>query len=118
MGDIPIGCLNGRMNFQVRVYSYTFFKIFKKTFSPFILGSIKSYKWLHLIAIFPFFISPFILVAASVLKAVLRYGKKQFVVDETRRDTYKQPVASGNEPPVLATVEEFNQLIAVGTYFI
>ncbi|KAF7829476.1 Bromodomain and PHD finger-containing protein 3 [Senna tora] len=53
---------------------------------------------------------------ASVLKAVLRYGKKQFMVDETRRDTYyKPPVASGNEPPMLDTVEEeFKQLIAVG----
>ncbi|XP_054799644.1 uncharacterized protein LOC129304044 isoform X2 [Prosopis cineraria] len=51
---------------------------------------------------------------ASVLKAVLRYGKKQFMVDETKRDTYKHPVATENDPPVLATIEEFKQLIAVG----
>ncbi|TKY75332.1 Bromodomain and PHD finger-containing protein 3 [Spatholobus suberectus] len=52
---------------------------------------------------------------ASVVKAVLRYGKKQFVVDETRRDTYKNPTTLGNERPVLTTVEdEFKQLLAVG----
>ncbi|KAI9113206.1 hypothetical protein K1719_015731 [Acacia pycnantha] len=51
---------------------------------------------------------------ASVLKAVVKYGKKQFMVDETRRDTYKHPVATENESPVLATIEEeFKQLIAV-----
>lgn len=73
------------------------------------------------ITIFPFlFVFPFILFAASVLKAVLRYGKKQYMVDETRRDSYyNNPVASGNEPPVLATVDgEFKQLIAVRTYAI
>ncbi|KAG5047933.1 hypothetical protein JHK85_009036 [Glycine max] len=54
---------------------------------------------------------------ASVVKAVLRYGKKQFVVDETRRDTYKNPVTLGNERPVLSTVEdEFKQLLAVGVH--
>ncbi|XP_061372797.1 uncharacterized protein LOC133315232 [Gastrolobium bilobum] len=55
---------------------------------------------------------------ASVVKAVLRYGKKQFMVDETRRDTYKNPVAVGNKPPpVLAAVEdEFKQLLAVGLH--
>lgn len=54
------------------------------------------------------------LFAASVVKAVLRYGKKQFVVDETRRDTYKNPVTLGNERPMLSTVEdEFKQLLAV-----
>ncbi|KAE9609469.1 hypothetical protein Lal_00020660 [Lupinus albus] len=54
---------------------------------------------------------------ASVLKAVLRYGKKQSVVDETRRDTYNHPVALGNEPPLVATVEnEFKQLLAVGLH--
>ncbi|XLU73880.1 hypothetical protein S245_032933 [Arachis hypogaea] len=38
------------------------------------------------------------LLIASVLKAVLRYRKKQFAVDETRRDTYNCPVPSRNEP--------------------
>lgn len=37
------------------------------------------------------------------------------MVDETRRDTYKLPVALGNERPLVATVEdEFKQLLAVG----
>ena len=49
------------------------------------------------------------LFAASVVKAVLRYGKKQFVVDETRRDNYKNPVTLGNERPVLSTVFIFVQ---------
>lgn len=41
------------------------------------------------------------------------------MVDETRRDTYKHPVATENESPVLARIEEeFKQLIAVRTYFI
>ncbi|KAI4352691.1 hypothetical protein L6164_006915 [Bauhinia variegata] len=54
---------------------------------------------------------------ASVLKAVLRYGKKQLMVDETRRDTYIYPVASGNEPPASIPVdEEFKQLLAVGLH--
>lgn len=58
------------------------------------------------------------MLAASVLKAVLRYGKKQYTVDETRRDTYKNPVASGNEPPVLATFEDnVKQLLAVRNSF-
>ncbi|OIV96257.1 hypothetical protein TanjilG_05097 [Lupinus angustifolius] len=54
---------------------------------------------------------------ASVLKAVLRYGKKQSVVDETRRDTYNHLVTLRNEPPLVATVEnEFKQLLAVGLH--
>ncbi|KAK7409864.1 hypothetical protein VNO78_00232 [Psophocarpus tetragonolobus] len=54
---------------------------------------------------------------ASVVKAVLRCGKKQFAVDETRRDTYRNPVNLGNERPVLTTVEdEFKQLLAVGVH--
>ncbi|KAE9586673.1 putative chromatin remodeler Bromodomain family [Lupinus albus] len=54
---------------------------------------------------------------ASVLKAVLRYGKKQSEVDETRRDTYNHPVALRNEPPLVATVEdELKQLLAVGLH--
>ncbi|XP_045806327.1 uncharacterized protein LOC123899279 isoform X2 [Trifolium pratense] len=54
---------------------------------------------------------------ASVLKAVSRYGKKQFTVDETRRDTYRNPVAVGNETPVLTAFEDnFKQLLAVGLH--
>ncbi|KAL2521856.1 Uncharacterized protein Fot_25779 [Forsythia ovata] len=41
---------------------------------------------------------------ASTLKADMKYRKKQFTVDENRRDTYKQfhPLSSGNEPPVFS----------------
>lgn len=54
---------------------------------------------------------------ASVLKAVLRYGKKQYTVDETRRDTYRNPVAVGKEPPVLTAFEDNSkQLLAVGLH--
>ncbi|KAJ7966979.1 Bromodomain-containing protein [Quillaja saponaria] len=54
---------------------------------------------------------------ASVLKAVLKYGNKQFGIDETRRDTYKHPLTNGHAPPVLATVEgEVKQLMAVGLH--
>ncbi|KAL5073776.1 hypothetical protein RYX36_012760 [Vicia faba] len=53
----------------------------------------------------------------SVVKAVLRYGKKQFTVDETRRDTYRNPVPVGNEPPVLTAFEDnFKQLLSVGLH--
>ncbi|KAL2545827.1 Bromodomain-containing protein 7/9 [Forsythia ovata] len=36
--------------------------------------------------------------------ADMKYGKKQFTVDENMRDTYKQfhPLSSGNEPPVFS----------------
>ncbi|KAI5402650.1 uncharacterized protein LOC127087693 isoform X2 [Lathyrus oleraceus] len=54
---------------------------------------------------------------ASVVKAVLRYGKKQFTVDETRRDTYRNPVPVGNEPPVVTAFEDnFKQLLSVGLH--
>ncbi|KAL5053015.1 hypothetical protein RYX36_033697 [Vicia faba] len=53
----------------------------------------------------------------SVVKVVLRYGKKQFTVDETRRDTYKNLVPVGNEPPVLTAFEDnFKQLLSVGLH--
>ncbi|KAJ4827494.1 hypothetical protein Tsubulata_027972 [Turnera subulata] len=52
---------------------------------------------------------------ASVVKAVLRYGKKPFAIDENRRDTYRPPSASINEPSVLTTFEgELKQLMVVG----
>ncbi|XP_038705116.1 uncharacterized protein LOC120000988 isoform X2 [Tripterygium wilfordii] len=50
---------------------------------------------------------------ASVVRAVMKYGKKHFAVDENKRDTYKQPVAS--EPSVWTTFEgELDQLVPVG----
>ncbi|XP_050376633.1 uncharacterized protein LOC126794030 isoform X2 [Argentina anserina] len=51
---------------------------------------------------------------ASVLRSVLKYGKKQFPVDENRRQTYRQSLASEHESSGLAGMEgEWNQLMAV-----
>lgn len=56
------------------------------------------------------------------MKAVLKYGKKQFTVDENRRDAYKDSMASGHEPSVLTTFEgELKQLMVVcaaGKFFL
>lgn len=49
-----------------------------------------------------------------MLRSVLRYGKKQFPVDENRRETYRQSLAPEHEPSVLSGLEgEWNQLMAV-----
>ncbi|ONI05503.1 hypothetical protein PRUPE_5G010200 [Prunus persica] len=54
----------------------------------------------------------------SVLRSVQKYGMKQFTVDENRRDTYAQGLASGNEPPMFTGLEgEWKQLVAVGVHF-
>ncbi|KAJ6336436.1 hypothetical protein OIU78_012936 [Salix suchowensis] len=51
---------------------------------------------------------------ASVVKAVMKYGKKPFVLDENKRDTYKHPLGS-REPSILSTFEgEIKQLVVVG----
>ncbi|KAF5455640.1 hypothetical protein F2P56_025192 [Juglans regia] len=51
----------------------------------------------------------------SVLKSVVKYGKKQFAIDENRRDTYKDFLDSGHGPSVMATLEgNWKQLMAVG----
>ncbi|KAI9395545.1 hypothetical protein POPTR_005G252200v4 [Populus trichocarpa] len=51
---------------------------------------------------------------ASVVKAVIKYGKKPIVLDENKRDTYKHPLDS-HEPSVLMTFDgELKQLMAVG----
>ncbi|KAJ6684607.1 BROMODOMAIN CONTAINING PROTEIN [Salix purpurea] len=51
---------------------------------------------------------------ASVVKAVMKYGKKPFVLDENKRDTYKHPLGS-HEPSILSTFEgEIKQLVVVG----
>ncbi|OAY37549.1 uncharacterized protein LOC110626970 [Manihot esculenta] len=45
----------------------------------------------------------------------MKYGKRQFVLDENRRNTYKQLPAGGGEPSVLTTFDaERKQLMAVG----
>ena len=50
------------------------------------------------------------------MKSVLKYGKKQFAVDENRRDTYQHSLDSGHGPSVLTTLEgELKQLMAVCT---
>ncbi|XP_021827546.1 uncharacterized protein LOC110768167 [Prunus avium] len=54
----------------------------------------------------------------SVLRSVQKYGMKQFAVDENRRDTYAQALASGNEPSMFTGLEgEWKQLVAVGVHF-
>ncbi|XP_008237978.1 PREDICTED: bromodomain-containing protein 9-like isoform X2 [Prunus mume] len=54
----------------------------------------------------------------SVLRSVQKYGMKQFTVDENRRDTYAQALASGNEPSMFTGLEgEWKQLVAVGVHF-
>ncbi|PON34299.1 Bromodomain containing protein [Parasponia andersonii] len=51
---------------------------------------------------------------ASVLRSVIKYGKKHFAVDEYKRDTYRFPLPSGYEPSTLAALEgEQKQLIEV-----
>ncbi|KAF5739297.1 hypothetical protein HS088_TW12G00500 [Tripterygium wilfordii] len=50
---------------------------------------------------------------ASVVRAVMKYGKKHFAVDENKRDTYKHPVTS--VPSVWTTFDgELDQLVPVG----
>ncbi|XWS20841.1 hypothetical protein CRYUN_Cryun30bG0003600 [Craigia yunnanensis] len=52
---------------------------------------------------------------ASVVKAVMKYGKKHFAVDENRRDTYNHSLTSGHEQPIFSTMDgELKQLIPVG----
>ena len=47
------------------------------------------------------------------MKAVIKYGKKPFVLDENKRDTYRHPLDS-HEPSVLMTFDgELKQLMAV-----
>ncbi|OMO83356.1 hypothetical protein CCACVL1_11415 [Corchorus capsularis] len=51
---------------------------------------------------------------ASVVRAVMKYGKK-VVVDENKRDTYNLSLASGHEQPIFSTLDgEPKQLIPVG----
>ncbi|KAL8058273.1 hypothetical protein ABFX02_03G007800 [Erythranthe guttata] len=55
---------------------------------------------------------------ASILRADMKYGKKQFTVDENRRDTYKQfrPVSCGNNnlPALSSSIEDMKRLVPVG----
>lgn len=55
--------------------------------------------------------------AASVVKAVNKYGLKHFDVDDNRRETYNHLSTSTQEPWVLTTLEdELKQLIPVRYY--
>ncbi|CAK9151890.1 unnamed protein product [Ilex paraguariensis] len=55
---------------------------------------------------------------AFILKADMKYGKKQFTLDEKRRDTYKQFFSFGLEPPVLSYLDGgVKQLTVVGLTF-
>ncbi|XP_022769389.1 bromodomain-containing protein 9-like [Durio zibethinus] len=52
---------------------------------------------------------------ASVVKAVMKYGKKHFAVDENKRDTYNHSLASVHEQPISSTLDGgLKQLIPVG----
>ncbi|KAG6736487.1 hypothetical protein POTOM_060739 [Populus tomentosa] len=63
--------------------------------------------------LYPIAIKVFTYLAASVVKAVMKYGKKPFVLDENKRDTYKHPLGS-HEPSILSTFEgELKQLVVV-----
>jgi hypothetical protein len=63
--------------------------------------------------LYPIAIKVFTYHAASVVKAVMKYGKKPFVLDENKRDTYKHPLGS-HEPSILSTFEgELKQLVVV-----
>ncbi|KAF5462236.1 hypothetical protein F2P56_018260 [Juglans regia] len=54
---------------------------------------------------------------ASVLKYVLKYGKKQFALDENRRDTYKHALDSCRGPSVWAALDgELKQLVEVSLH--
>ncbi|KAL8088435.1 uncharacterized protein LOC141697846 [Apium graveolens] len=55
-----------------------------------------------------------------ILRADMKYGKKHFTIDETRRHTYKQfhPSASGHDPSLLSDLDgDTKQLIPVGLPF-
>ena len=55
--------------------------------------------------------------AASVVKAVNKYGLKHFDVDDNRRETYNHLSTSTQEPWVLTTLEdELKELIPVRYY--
>lgn len=64
-----------------------------------------------------FFPFSFHFSAGSILKGIsLKHGKKPFVLDENRRNTYKQSssIAVGREPSVLTTFDgEKKQLMPV-----
>lgn len=58
-------------------------------------------------------------ITGSVMRGNLKNGKKQFVLDENRRNTYMQlhPSACGREPSVLTTFDgERKQLMPVSVY--
>ncbi|XP_059634687.1 uncharacterized protein LOC132277016 [Cornus florida] len=57
---------------------------------------------------------------ASILRAEVKHGKKQFISDENRRATYKQfhPSSFGHNPSVLTTLNGHDkQLIGVGLQY-
>ncbi|KAI3465449.1 hypothetical protein Pfo_022112 [Paulownia fortunei] len=54
---------------------------------------------------------------ASILRADMKYGKKQFTVDENRRDTYREfhPLSSANNSHVLSnSIGDIKRLVPVG----
>lgn len=60
--------------------------------------------------------SLFLTFAASILRADMKYGKKQFVVDENRRDTYRQfhPLSPPNDSSSFANSKgDMKRLVTV-----
>jgi hypothetical protein len=101
------GYLNGKMNFQVWD-CLTLLLAF-----VFCLLTILNLFFSSIGYLYPIAIDVFTCLAASVVKAVIKYGKKPIVLDENKRDTYKHPLDS-HEPSVLMTFDgELKQLMAV-----
>ncbi|KAL0440487.1 UNVERIFIED_CONTAM: hypothetical protein Slati_2531700 [Sesamum latifolium] len=56
---------------------------------------------------------------ASILRADMKYGKKQFTVDENRRDTYRQyhpPSSANNSSGSSNSIEDMKLLVPVGLH--
>lgn len=58
-----------------------------------------------------------VLLAASILRADMKYGKKQFTVDENRRNTYRQqqfhPQFSNNSSALTNSMGDMRRLMLV-----
>ncbi|KAL6509853.1 hypothetical protein OROGR_022341 [Orobanche gracilis] len=56
---------------------------------------------------------------AKILRADMKYGKKQFTVDENRRDTYRQfrlPSSGHNSPALCNSIGDTKRLVPVGLH--
>ncbi|KAL6493274.1 hypothetical protein OROGR_033033 [Orobanche gracilis] len=56
---------------------------------------------------------------ANILRADMKYGKKQFTVDENRRETYRQfhpPSSAHNSPALCNSIGDAKRLVPVGLH--